>query len=65
MIEGVFPAFKKELSEKKFDGTAFGKKLRSVSSSIVYSVDDPSEKVDIFYSLFEILSGQARSSTQN
>ena len=58
-----FPAFKKELNEKRFDRTAFKKELSSVPFNVVYSVDDPNEKVDIFNSLFEILSGQARSST--
>ena len=58
-----FPAFKKELSEKRFDGTAFKKELSSVLFNVVYGVDDPNGKVDIFNSPFEILSGQARSST--
>jgi len=47
------PRYKLLRNEKRFDESAFKKELSSVPFNVVYSIDDPNEKVDIFNSLFK------------
>lgn len=47
------PRYKLLRNEKRFDETAFKIELRSIPFNVAYSVHDPNEKVDIFYTLFK------------
>ena len=47
------PRYKFLRDEKRFDETGFKEELSGAPLNVVYSLDDPNEKLDIFHSLFK------------